>query len=283
MIRSWFAVALCGLLTLALVTWNIPSGRADEGRAAPDYGARLLGGEEEATLASLRGKAVLLNAWATWCAPCRVEMPDFEAFYQRYRDRGLEIVGVNIDEGEADQKVERFVEKMGVTFSIWRDPRNRFAKRFRVLGVPATLLIDRSGFIIHRWEGPMNPGAAENLALIEQALGPAKSSGSEPGSDTNAALQRGRRIAEQRGCLTCHTTDGAPNVGPSWKGLLGAPVTLDNGNRFPRDSAYLKRAIIEPDVEIVAGYSKGVMSGAMPGRPLSATEVEALVRYLESL
>lgn len=278
-----FAAALCGLLTVALAAGFIASGRADEGRAAPDYGARLLGGEEEATLASLRGKAVLLNTWATWCAPCRVEMPDFEAFYQRYRERGLEIVGVNIDEGEADQKVERFIEKMGVTFSIWRDPRNRFAKRFRVLGVPATLLIDRNGVIIHHWEGPMNPGAAENLALIEQALGPAKSSGSEPSSDTNAALQRGRRIAEQRGCLTCHTTDGAPNVGPTWKGLLGAPVALDNGNRFPRDSAYLKRAIVEPDVEIVAGYSKGVMSGAMPGRPLSETEVEALVRYLESL
>lgn len=281
--RFRFAAALCGLLTLALAAGYIPSGRADEGRTAPDYGARLLGGDEEATLASLRGKVVLLNAWATWCAPCRVEMPDFQAFHQRYRERGLEIVGVNIDEGEADEKVERFVEKTGVSFPIWRDPRNRFAKRFRVLGVPATLLIDRSGVIVHHWEGPMNPGADENLALIEQALGPAASSGSQPGSDANAALQRGRRIAEQRGCLTCHSTDGAPNVGPTWKGLLGAPVTLDNGDRFQRDGAYLKRAIVEPDAEIVAGYPKGVMSGAMPGRPLSEPEVEALVLYLETL
>jgi cytochrome c-type biogenesis protein len=250
---------------------------------APDYSARVLGGDQEAALAGLRGKVVLLNTWATWCAPCRGEMPDFEIIYQRYRTRGLAVVGVNIDEGSVDEKVQRFVEKMGVSFEIWRDPRNRFAKRFRVLGVPETLLVDREGAIMHRWSGPMDPSAAENLEMIEKALRPGAPVAARPEPEAKAALQRGRRLAEQRGCLTCHSTDGSPGMGPTWKGLPGAEVTLADGRRIVRDSAYLKRAILDPDIEIVAGYANGVMSGAIPGKRLTEPEVDALVRYLESL
>ncbi len=276
---------LCGgILGLALVSGLASPGRADEPRPAPDYSARLLGGDEEATLASLRGKVVLLNTFATWCAPCRAEMPDFEAFYRRYWTRGLEVVGVNVDEGEADEKVARFVEKMGISFTIWRDPRNRFSKRFRVLGVPETLLIDRDGMILQHWNGPMDPGTPENLAAIEAAVGPGGASPGAPTPDaTDATLQRGRRLAEQRGCLTCHSTDGGPGAGPAWTHLRGAEVALDDGRRVARDSAYLARAIRDPDAEVVAGYEKGVMAGAMPGKPLTDEEVAALVRFLESL
>jgi thiol-disulfide isomerase/thioredoxin len=277
---------LIGVLGLVLAFALAPAlqgpASGTEARPTPDYRARILGSEDVADLASLKGKVVLLNTWATWCAPCRVEMPDFEAFYLRYRDRGLEVVAVNIDEGEVDEKVERFTEKMGITFTIWRDPRNRFAKKFRVLGVPATLLISRDGMILRHWNGPMNPADPENLKSIELALG----SGGEPAdkrSQDKAALQRGRRIAEQRGCLNCHTTDGSKNVGPTFKGMLGAEVTLTDGRTFTRDEDYLKRAILDPDAETVAGYDKGVMSGAMPGKKLTEEEVDALVLYLKSL
>jgi len=256
---------------------------ADETQPAPDYKARVLGRDEEAMLTGLRGKVVLLNTWATWCVPCRVELPDFEAFYQRYRDRGLEVVGVNVDEGEVDEKVQQFVESTGVSFAIWRDPRNRFAKLFRVLGVPATLLVDRAGMIIRRWSGAIDPGAPGNLETIELALGPGAKIPAAPASDSKTTLQRGRRLAEQLGCLTCHTTDGSKGVGPTWKGLLGAEVTLNDGRRFARDRAYLRRAILDPDAEIEAGYEKGVMSGATPGKKLTDSEVEALVLFLESL
>ncbi|MGH8613519.1 MAG: c-type cytochrome, partial [Gammaproteobacteria bacterium] len=72
-------------------------------------------------------------------------------------------------------------------------------------------------------------------------------------------------------------------VGPSLKGLVGATVELIDGRRLVRDRDYLARAIREPDAEIVAGYGNGVMAGAMPGKPLTETEIEALVRYLTSL
>lgn len=256
---------------------------AQEPRTAPDYSARALGSDASATVAGLRGKVVLLNAFATWCAPCRAEMPDFEAVYRRLRDRGLEIVGVNVDEGEADEKVLRFVEKLGIGFPVWRDPANRFSKRFRALGVPETVLIGRDGTILRHWNGPMDPGAAENLAAIEAALGTGGAETAEPGRDDLAAtLLRGRRLAEQRGCLACHATDGGNGAGPAWTGLRGREVTLDDGRRVTRDSAYLARAIRDPDADIVAGYEKGVMAGAMPGRSLTDEEVAALVVYLES-
>ena len=137
---------------------------------APDYGARLLGTENEVRLADLRGDVVVLNTWATWCKPCKEEMPDFQALHERYRSEGLRVIGVNIDEGRGDAKVSRFVEQIGVTFDIWRDPRNRFADDFRVLGPPETFLVDRDGQIVRQWRGQMNPNAAENMSSIRAAL-----------------------------------------------------------------------------------------------------------------
>lgn len=154
--------------TVIALAWGLSAAAAT--RPAPEYTARVLGGSEEVTLASLRGQVVLLNTWATWCVPCRQEIPGFEALYRKYRERGFIMVGVNIDEGRADVSVERYIEALDVSFPIWRDARNRFSKRFRVLGVPETFLIDRAGRIVHHWRGLMVPDAPQNLALIEAAL-----------------------------------------------------------------------------------------------------------------
>ncbi|WP_158083018.1 redoxin domain-containing protein [Methyloprofundus sedimenti] len=274
------------MIALIMVNGFAASACGAEPQLAPEYSARVLGSEQEATLASLRGQVVLLNAWATWCPPCREEMPDFEAIYTSYKEQGLAVVGVNIDEGEADDEVIRYVQGMKIGFSIWRDPNNRFGKRFRVLGVPATLLINREGMIVRRWQGPMDPGAADNLKTIKAALGsaPASIAANPQAQDGElAAVRRGRRLADQRGCLTCHSSDGTQGMGPSWKGLAGSTAQLTDGRSVLRDRAYLTRAIVDPDVEIVTGYSEGMMAGAMPGKRLSKIEVETLVRYLESL
>ncbi|MGH8610415.1 MAG: redoxin domain-containing protein [Gammaproteobacteria bacterium] len=269
-------------LTLVLPTWA-------EEQPAPEYGARALGGSAKVSLASLRGQVVLLNTWATWCSPCRQEMPAFETLYRRYRARGLTVVGVNIDEGQADEPVQRYVEGIGVSFPIWRDPQNRIAKRFRVLGVPETFLLNREGMILRHWRGRMDPNVPEDLKSIQDALGPqgatmaAGVQAEAPAAQGEPTPKRGRRLAEQRGCLTCHATDGAPGVGPSWKDLAGSEAKLADGRKLMRDRDYLARAIVDPDAEIVAGYAKGVMAGAMPGQPLTEAEVEALILYLTSL
>ncbi|MCI0668383.1 MAG: redoxin domain-containing protein [Methylococcaceae bacterium] len=274
----------CGVFVFLLTAGFAAAVPEMEPRPLPDYRARLLGSDREVDIAGLRGQAILINTWATWCPPCREEMPDFETIHQRYRDQGLAVVGVNIDEGQADEAVANYVQGMGLSFAIWRDPQNRFSKRFRSLGVPETFLANQSGMIIRHWQGPMDPNAPGNLEVIQTALGIAVLPGAaQKTAATEASPKRGKRLAEQRGCLTCHSTDGSPGAGPTWKGLTGSEVLLADGRRITRDRAYLARAIVEPDREIVAGYAPGVMAGAMPGKPLSATEVEALVLFLESI
>ena len=156
-------VALAGVLVL---------GHPSDARAetAPDYAADLLDGAGTLSLADLRGEVVLLNGWATWCVPCRKEMPYLEALHRRYGDAGLRIVGVSIDRGGADSRVRDFAAGLGVTFPILRDPDNRFQRTFRTTGVPESLLIGRDGEVLYRWKGPLPENDPADIALIEGAL-----------------------------------------------------------------------------------------------------------------
>lgn len=271
----------------------------------PEYSARHLGKTTSLDLAAFKGQAVMVNTWATWCGPCRSEMPGIEALHKRYQSRGLVVVGINVDEGQADGTVGDYVRGLNLSFTILRDPANRFAKKFRVLGVPETRLYDRTGKLVKHWRGEFDTSASETHALIETALaapsaGTAKSAEAaapqapDPGNPTgstasgNAAsapdpVARGRRLAQQRGCVACHASDVSNGDGPGWGGLAGMTATLADGRTVARDRAYLTRAIREPDADIVAGYPAGLMSAAMPGKPLKDDEIDALVRYIASL
>jgi thiol-disulfide isomerase/thioredoxin len=118
---------------------------------APDFTLPTLSGEA-IRLADLRGKVILLNFWATWCGPCRAEMPVIEALYQRYKDRGLEVVAVNLDI-LSTAGVAAFVQEVGVTFRVGLDPSWSIARAYRVLGLPTTYLIDRAGHAVVREAG----------------------------------------------------------------------------------------------------------------------------------
>ncbi len=165
----------------------VPAGAATP-PPAPEYQARLLSTDDDVRLADLRGEVVLLNTWATWCKPCKEEMPDFETLHQRFRAEGLHVVGVNTDEGRGDARVARFVDQIGVTFPIWRDPANRFADEFRVLGPPETFLIDREGRIARHWRGQMDPNDATNLTSIQAALAGDVDSAGAAGTVATAGL-----------------------------------------------------------------------------------------------
>lgn len=93
----------------------------------------------------------------------------------------------------------------------------------------------------------------------------------------------GERLAEQNGCLNCHTIDGGDSTGPTWQGLAGSEETLQDGSTVPVDDAYLLRAIQDPDAEIVEGFPGGVMAAAVPSGTLSDQEAEAIVAYIKSL
>ena len=139
------------------------------GAAPPAYGAVTMNGDS-VDLASLRGEVVLLNVWATWCVPCRREVPELQALHQRHEAEGLRVLGVSIDGGEADADVAAFARDFKMTYTILRDPGDRVSNVFRINGVPASYLIDREGIVRWRTLGPFTADDAALQAALRQSL-----------------------------------------------------------------------------------------------------------------
>lgn len=144
--------------------------RVDIGLPVPAYSALSLSGDS-VSLAAQRGKVVLLNVWATWCHPCRDEIPELQAIHEKYAARGLELVGVSVDTESADDAIRAFARDFRMTYPIWRDPGERVSAQFHIVGVPTTFLIDREGVLRWRKTGPIKPGDAALTRALEQALG----------------------------------------------------------------------------------------------------------------
>jgi peroxiredoxin len=165
------------MMLLALVVGAAACGQeADRFRAPgigdpapPGYGAPVLGGDT-LRLVQLRGDPVMLNVWATWCPPCREEMPGLQALHERYGGRGLQVVAVSIDSRGSEPTIEAFLQEYGVTFTILHDVAEDISTQFRTPGVPATFLLDRDGIIVHRWIGKFDPMADDVTARVEALL-----------------------------------------------------------------------------------------------------------------
>ena len=117
-----------------------------KGFSAPDFTLTTLDGSE-VTLSALRGQAVVVNFWASWCLPCRVEMPAIEQVHRAYEDLGLVILAVNMTSGDSRQDAAAFVEEYGLTFSIPLDLDGSVSSRYEVRGLPTTYFIDTEGVI----------------------------------------------------------------------------------------------------------------------------------------
>jgi peroxiredoxin len=146
-----------GLGVVALDDARNTTGRspaAEIGRAAPDFRLSQLGGGE-VQLSDLRGRVVILNFWATWCAPCRQEMPEFVRIYSAKQGQGLEIVAVDLQ--EAESQVQSFVDEFGMRFPILFDRSGEVARTYRVNQLPVTLIIDRDGVVRAAKYGPVTP------------------------------------------------------------------------------------------------------------------------------
>lgn len=149
---------------------SVADERVEVGAPAPAYQAVSLAGDSVSLLA-LRGKVVLLNVWATWCHPCRDEIPELQSLYDSHRARGLEIIGVSVDANGADDAIRFFMREFNMTYPVWRDPDERVSTRFLVIGVPASFLIDRDGVMRWRTTGPIRPKDPALSAALEKALG----------------------------------------------------------------------------------------------------------------
>jgi peroxiredoxin len=139
-----------------------------EGFTAPDFTLSLLGGGE-ITLSKLRGKVVLINFWASWCPPCRQEMPAIESVYRSYKELGLVVVGVNLTAQDSKQEVLSFVKEVGVTFPIALDVNNVVGNLYRATALPTSFFIDRKGVIRSIIVGgPMNEAVIQSK--VEELL-----------------------------------------------------------------------------------------------------------------
>jgi cytochrome c biogenesis protein CcmG/thiol:disulfide interchange protein DsbE len=147
------------------------------GSHAPDFAAVTLpdpagsrGPVTQKGIDDYRGEVVLLNIWATWCAPCRIEMPSMQRLHERLGPRGLRVVAVSIDDPGMEAKIQAFVDELKLTFEILYDAPGAIRRDYRTTGVPETFIIGRDG-AIRRWIiGADDWSSAANVAYLERLL-----------------------------------------------------------------------------------------------------------------
>ncbi len=136
---------------------------------APDFTLKDLNGKT-VSLSALRGKVVLLNFFATWCPPCRAEMPALNRLYHALKPRGLEVFGVSTDRSSDD--IKDFLEAHRVDFPILFDADRSASKQYRVFSMPTTFLIDKNGLLVEKFYGEYDWTEPETKGKIEKLLQP---------------------------------------------------------------------------------------------------------------
>lgn len=164
-----------------------PQGPPRAGDPVPAFSVVSLDGTE-VSLADYRGRGVILNLWATWCPPCRAEMPYLQELQDQFREDGLSVVGVSVDNTGARASLDAFLREADVTYDILLDPAMRSMDLFGVLGLPATFLVDPSGVVTYMRTGPIMEGDETFLAEIQAIL-----------PDTGAPAQAADPTTDQEG------------------------------------------------------------------------------------
>lgn len=141
------------------------------GSQVPDFRAKELGTPRYKTLADYKGQVILLNIWATWCEPCRAEIPSLERLQQTYGSKGLKIVAVSIDDYVSEDSIQRYAKNFGVTFEILHDPTHAIERVFQATGYPETFVVGPEGTIRKKIIGPDDWSSLGNRALVAQLLG----------------------------------------------------------------------------------------------------------------
>jgi cytochrome c biogenesis protein CcmG, thiol:disulfide interchange protein DsbE len=183
--RRPYAVAFLVLGVLVVVPWFLRDRfqPVAAGSPAPDYRVITLGGEP-VRIADYRGKVVLLNVWATWCEPCRKEMPSMERLYEIVRampgGEDFEILAVSIDAarerpnpilgGVSSADLQAFADELGLTFPIVHDPGGGIQRAYQTTGVPESFLIGKDGIIYKKHTGEAVWDAPPNVELIRSLL-----------------------------------------------------------------------------------------------------------------
>lgn len=171
MSKQWAVtgVIVAGLaLGAAALTWVAPDSAVAINRPAPNFKAVDLATRDSVSREDYRGSVTLVNIWATWCLPCRDEMPSMQKLYDSLGSRGFRIAAISIDEGSSEDVVA-FAQRFGLTFDILHDRTGQVERQYQTTGVPESFLLDRRGVLVkrvigaHDWSSPANIGAVERL------------------------------------------------------------------------------------------------------------------------
>ena len=177
--RSPYLWAIVAVVAVVAVAW---AGRESyqpilTGAKAPDFAAQTLDGKT-VRLADYQGRVVLVSIWATWCAPCRDEMPSMEALYKDLKDTDFEILAVSVDAalGQSDDTgnvggdLGAFVREFGLTFPILHDADGRIRQTYQTTGVPESFVIAKGGTIYKKWTGETEWDLPVNQDFIRRLL-----------------------------------------------------------------------------------------------------------------
>ena len=141
------------------------------GTKAPDFKALTLDSiPREKRLADYRGQVLMINVWATWCLPCRVEMPSIEALNKAYASKGLKIVAVSIDDPGTDATIRAFVKQYGLTFEVLHDAQGKISDQYDITGYPETFIVGKDGIIRKKLMSATDWNSPDARALVERLL-----------------------------------------------------------------------------------------------------------------
>ncbi|TAJ22904.1 MAG: TlpA family protein disulfide reductase [Nitrospirae bacterium] len=140
------------------------------GKVAPDFELPDVDEKKTLRLSDFRGKVVFLNFWATWCKPCREEMPSMEVLYKNFERDGFVVLAVSIDRVTTKKDIPPFVKSLGLTFPVLVDSWGQTDKRYKLMGVPETYIIDQQGILREKVIGPKDWTILDNLQTIAGLL-----------------------------------------------------------------------------------------------------------------
>ncbi|HEU4473564.1 MAG TPA: TlpA disulfide reductase family protein [Gemmatimonadales bacterium] len=172
MSKQWAVtgVVVAGLaLGAAALTWVAPEGSVEIDREAPNFRAIDLATRDSVSLEDYRGSVTLVNIWATWCVPCREEMPSMQRLFDSVGTRGFRIAAISIDEGSSEDVVA-FARELDLSFDILHDRSGSVERLYQTTGVPESFLLDRRGKLVKRVIGAHDWSSPANIATVERLL-----------------------------------------------------------------------------------------------------------------
>ncbi len=141
------------------------------GSKLPEFRAKDLASNKVKSLEDYRGKVLLLNVWATFCEPCKQEIPSLQSLYKAYGDSGLKLVAVSVDDAVSEDSIKAYAKNFGITFDVLHDPSHEIERVLQTTGYPETFVVGPEGTIRKKWIGADNWSSQGNRALIAQLLG----------------------------------------------------------------------------------------------------------------